>query len=73
MTERAVRRPRGGIGYTTWGPLVGPCGHLHANVDVAEACLTGDRALYHASIIDGVVQRGERYQSGTFVRRVSGS
>ncbi len=67
--DSLARRPRGGIGFTTWGPLVGACGHLHLTVDAAETCLTGDRAIYHASILGGVVQRGERYQSVVMVRR----
>jgi hypothetical protein len=68
MDDQALRRPRGGIGFTTWGPLVGPCGHLHLTIDAAEDCLTGDRAIYHASIVKGVVQRGARYQSGVMIR-----
>jgi hypothetical protein len=69
MDDSLARRPRGGIGFTTWGPLVGACGHLHLTVDAAEACLTGDRVIYHASILKGVVQRGERYSSMTMIRR----
>lgn len=68
MRDQASRRPRGGIGFTTWGPLVGACGHLHLTVDAAEVCLTGDRAIYHASIVKGVVQRGERYASVVLMR-----
>lgn len=66
--RQEARRPRGGIGFTTWGPLCGACGHLHLTVDAADACLTGDRAIHRASVINGVVQCGERYQSVTLAR-----
>ena len=71
MDAYQARRPRGGIGFTTWGPLLGACGHLHLTVDAAEVCLTGDRAIHHASVIGGVVQVGARHQSGTMFRRTT--
>lgn len=71
MDAHQARRPRGGIGFTTWGPLLGPCGHLHLTVDAAEVCLTGNRVIHHASVINGVVQLGARYSSGTMIRRTT--
>jgi hypothetical protein len=69
MASHQARRPRGGIGFTTWGPLLGACGHLHLTVDAAEVCLTGDRAIHHASTMNGEVRHGQRLQSGTMLRR----
>jgi hypothetical protein len=71
MDAPQARRPRGGIGFTTWGPLLGACGHLHLTVDAAEVCLTGDRAIHHASTINGEVRHGQRLQSGTMLRRTT--
>jgi hypothetical protein len=71
MDAHQARRPRGGIGFTTWGPLLGVCGHLHLTVDAAESCLAGDRAIHHASVRSGVVQVGARYQSATMLRRTT--
>jgi hypothetical protein len=71
MDAHQARRPRGGIGLTTWGPLLGACGHLHLTVDAAEVCLTGDRAIHRASMLNGEVQVGARLQSGTMLRRMT--
>lgn len=32
------------IGYTTWGPVRGDCGHVHRTDEAAEACIRRDHA-----------------------------
>jgi len=70
--------PTTDVRYTTAGPLRGPCGHKHKNLESAAECLANDEAVCavrggHTDRKIFVLERGSRRELNApeleFVRR----